>query len=124
MTLREPDDLMALLGAAPDLADLPAEALRHLAADAERAEVSAGEPLMTDGSIGRQAFVITSGTATVRVDGKVVARLGPGSVVGELAQASWEPSRATVIADGPMLVVVLGPTALSWLAARDNGDGS
>ena len=109
MSLREPDDLMALLGAAPELADLPVDTLIEIAAEAERGEVAAGEPLMTAGGIVRQTFVITSGTATVRVDGHIVARLGPGSVVGELAQPGWEPSLATVTADTAMLVVVLGP---------------
>ena len=106
-------DLRALLGAAPELADLPASTIEGIAAEAERGEIGAGEPLMTAGGIGRQAFVIATGTATVQVDGATVARLGPGSVVGELAQPGWEPSRATVTADTPMIVVVLGPAALA-----------
>lgn len=118
MSLREPDDLMALLGAAPELADLPAPTLVEIAAEAERGEVVAGDPLMTAGGIGRQTFVITSGLATVRVDGHIVARLGPGSVVGELAQPGWEPSRATVTADTAMLVVVLGPAALAIISRQ------
>ena len=72
---------------------------------------------MTAGGIGRQTFVIIRGAATVRVDDKVVARLGPGSVAGELTQPGWEPSRATIVADTAMLVVVLGPSALGWLSS-------
>ena len=118
MSLRDPDDLTALLRAATELEHLPPETIARIASEAERAELAAGEPLMTAGGIGRQTFVITSGTATVRVDDVVVARLGPGSVVGELAQPGWEPSRATILADTDMLVVVLGPAALSAIAAQ------
>ena len=48
----------------------------------EEVPVKAGYIMVDQGQTGREAFIILSGTATVRRNGKKVATLGPGSVVG------------------------------------------
>ena len=47
------------------------------------------------------------GTCTVSRNGKKVATLGPGAVVGELSLLDHGPRTATVTADTPMTVLVL-----------------
>ena len=47
-------------------------------------------------------FIITQGEATVDVDGKEVARLGPGDHFGELALITEGPRVATVTAETPL----------------------
>ena len=56
--------------------------------------------MLTDqGQTGREAFVIVDGSATVKRNGKKVATLGPGAVVGELSLLDHGPRTATVTCD-------------------------
>jgi len=84
---------------------------RDLALVARRAEdvrVEAGKVLVTEGEAGHEFFVIVSGNARVARRGKRVASLGPGSAFGELALLDKAPRNATVVAETPMELVVLG----------------
>ena len=58
-----------------------------------------GQVIIDQGQTGREAFVIMSGTATVKRNGKKVTILGPGSVVGELSLLDHGPRTATVTCD-------------------------
>ena len=84
---------------------------RDLSLVARRAEdvrVDAGKVLVTEGEAGHEFFVIVSGTARVTRHGKRVAALGPGSAFCELALLDKAPRNATVLAETPMELVVLG----------------
>jgi CRP-like cAMP-binding protein len=61
--------------------------------------VPAGHILTDQGQTGREAFVIVEGSATVKRNGKKVATLGPGAVVGELSLLDHGPRTATVTTD-------------------------
>ncbi len=61
--------------------------------------VPAGHTLTDQGQTGREAFVIVEGSATVKRNGKKVATLGPGAVVGELSLLDHGPRTATVTTD-------------------------
>lgn len=69
--------------------------------------VKAGHVLVEQGQTGREAFVLLSGAATVRRNGKKVATLGPGAVVGELSLLDHGPRTATVTCDTDCDVLVL-----------------
>jgi CRP-like cAMP-binding protein len=66
-----------------------------------------GHILTDQGQTGREAFILVSGTATVRRNGKKVASLGPGSVIGELSLLDHGPRTATVITDTEADVLVI-----------------
>ena len=70
------------------------------------AEVTAGRMLCREGALGHEAFVIVAGEAAATVGGEEVARLGPGSFVGEMALLDGGPRTATVTAVTPMTVLV------------------
>jgi CRP/FNR family transcriptional regulator, cyclic AMP receptor protein len=70
--------------------------------------VPTGHVLTDQGQTGREAFVILDGSATVRRNGKKVATLGPGAVVGELALLDHGPRTATVTTDTETRLFVLG----------------
>jgi CRP/FNR family transcriptional regulator, cyclic AMP receptor protein len=81
--------------------------LQRIARATTELDLPEGEKLTDQGQMGNQAFVIVDGTATVRRNGKKVATLGPGSMVGELSLLDHGPRTATVTADGPMKVLVI-----------------
>jgi len=60
--------------------------------------VPAGQPLFTAGEEGHLMFVLTTGSAEVIVNGRVVETLKHGSIVGELGIVLAGPRSASVIA--------------------------
>ena len=68
----------------------------------------AGDVLMRQGQTGNEAFVIISGGARVERDGRELARVGPGEVVGEIAIISEGPRVATVTLTEPSQLLVIG----------------
>jgi len=74
----------------------------------DEVSLPAGRHLCEQGQIGREAFIILEGNAEVRRNGRKVATLKKGDCVGELALLDHGPRTATVTADGPLKVLVLG----------------
>ena len=81
--------------------------LQTIASAADEITVNAGYKLADQGQQGREAYVVVDGTCTVTRNGKKVATLGPGDVVGELSLLDHGPRTATVTADTDMTVLVL-----------------
>lgn len=59
------------------------------------------------GDEGDEFSYILEGTAAVRRNNRVVARLGPGNYFGELALLDAGPRSATVVSTSPMRLLVL-----------------
>ena len=74
---------------------------------ADTVDVPAGHVLMHQDSSGGEMFVIASGEVIVERNGRELARLGPGDVVGEMALLSEGPRTATVTAAEPSTLFVL-----------------
>jgi CRP/FNR family transcriptional regulator, cyclic AMP receptor protein len=69
--------------------------------------IPAGRTVMAQGQVGREALIVLSGYADVRVDGAVVAHIGTGDIAGEMALLDGKPRSATVVAATEMRVLVL-----------------
>lgn len=69
--------------------------------------IKAGKDLMVEGEPGREFLVVLEGAATVRRSGRILAKVGPGDFLGELAVIAGVPRTATVTADTEMVVSVL-----------------
>jgi CRP/FNR family cyclic AMP-dependent transcriptional regulator len=77
--------------------------------------VKQGRDLMVEGTAAREFLIIMEGDATVRRKGRVLARLGAGDFLGELAVIAGVPRTATVTADTDMTVSVLNRREFSTL---------
>jgi CRP-like cAMP-binding protein len=89
--------------------------LQQVAKRAEDVTVEPGKVLVSEGSAGHEFFVIVDGTAKVTRHGQTVATVGPGQFFGDLALLDHAPRNATVTAETPMELVVLGQREFSGL---------
>jgi CRP/FNR family cyclic AMP-dependent transcriptional regulator len=102
------DAFLGHLSEVPLFSALSRKELALVARRAEDVQVEAGRVLVSEGATGAEFFVILSGTAKVSRRGRKVATLGPGAAFGELALLDKAPRNATVTAETPMELVVLG----------------
>jgi CRP/FNR family transcriptional regulator, cyclic AMP receptor protein len=90
--------------------------LLEVARLAERVLVGQGEVLAREGRIGREFFLILSGSVAVTQNGRRVNTLGPGDFFGELAAMDPGPRNATVTALTDLDVFIIGPRELSAMS--------
>jgi CRP-like cAMP-binding protein len=69
--------------------------------------VQEGFVLTSEGTTGRECFIIAAGKAAVMVHGNRVGEVGPGQCVGEMALLDGGTRSATVTAETPMDAYVL-----------------
>lgn len=108
-------DFITHLSEVPLFATLSRRELNLVAKRAEDVRVAEGKILCSEGEMGNQYFVILSGTAKVTRRGRRVATLGAGQGFGELSLLDKHPRNATVTAETPMEVVVLGQREFAGL---------
>lgn len=88
--------------------------LRRIATYATEFSVAAGEEIIREHDYSYEILAIEEGSAEVRRDGKLVATLGPGEIVGELGVLSRDTRSATVTATARMRLIRLS----SWDVRR------
>jgi CRP/FNR family cyclic AMP-dependent transcriptional regulator len=103
------------LASVPLFSGATTKELRAIAKATVELTLDAGKQFVTQGDVGREAFIIVEGTADVTRSGRKIAELGPGDCVGELALLDHGPRTATVTAATPLTVLVLGPREFSGL---------
>ena len=107
------------LKAAPLFAPLPADQLLPIGRLCSTVDLEAEEVRFEAGDLGDALYVVVRGRVRVAGDRGVLARLGPGECVGEMAALDWEPRSATVIADEPSRLVRLERNDLIDLVAEE-----
>jgi CRP-like cAMP-binding protein len=95
------------LKAIPLFSHLSDEEAKRLAAFATETSAAEGQILMKQGDYAVELIAIEEGTADIIQDGKKVASLGPGDLIGEMALFNREPRNADVIATSPMRLLKL-----------------
>ena len=90
--------------------------LREVERLAERIQVASGEVVAREGRIGREFFLILSGTAAVTQRGRRINTLGPGDFFGELAALDPGPRNATVAALSDLDLLIIGPREFAAMA--------
>jgi len=88
----------------------------------EHVTLDRGYVLAQEGGVARQAFIILDGEAEVFVDGRQIATIGPGEVVGDIATLDKRPWSATVRAATEIRVLALGPGAVASFGSNRSGD--
>jgi CRP/FNR family cyclic AMP-dependent transcriptional regulator len=107
------------LAALPLFSDLTPDQLRHLAHVAARVQEPKGEVLTKEGERGHELMIVLDGTVEVRHDGRVLATLGPGDVLGEVALFEPEARRtATSVATTRVTVAFVARHDLDHLMAE------
>jgi CRP/FNR family transcriptional regulator, cyclic AMP receptor protein len=71
--------------------------------------------LACEGATGREFIVLIEGEADVLRNGRLVAGLGPGDFVGEIALVTGRPRTATVRTRGPSRILVLAASGFRAL---------
>ena len=97
----------ARLTAIPIFSELSDEEAKRLAAFATETSLADGQILMKQGDYSTELIAIQEGTAVVIQDGKTIASLAEGDLIGEMGLIDREPRNADVIATSPMRVVKL-----------------
>jgi CRP-like cAMP-binding protein len=104
---------------------LPQSFVNTLAASADVRQYHGGETLVRQFDKGQDLYVILEGQAVTRnFQGDIVARFGPGSVVGEMALVDGAPRSANVITAGPAKVAVVSAECIEGLVELDAAFGN
>lgn len=91
----------------PIFSTLPKKDLDTLARYTTEATRPAGTVLVEQGRAGQQMFYIEQGKAVVKRNGRTIATVGPGDVIGELALIDGQPSSAQVTATDDVVLLVM-----------------
>jgi CRP/FNR family transcriptional regulator, cyclic AMP receptor protein len=97
----------ARLKAIPIFSHLSDEEANRLSAFATETSVADGQILMKQGDYSTELIGIEEGTADVLRDGKKIASLKEGDLIGEMGLLERGPRTADVIATSPMVVMKL-----------------
>lgn len=108
-------DVTDHLAQVPLFAACSKKELARIAKATDEMHMEDGAVLTTQDDRSSEAFVIVSGNVVVKRNGRKVADLGPGSMIGELGLLDKGPRTATVTADGPVDVLVIGPREFAAL---------
>jgi CRP/FNR family cyclic AMP-dependent transcriptional regulator len=95
------------LTAIPLFSELSPEEARRLATFATETSAAEGQILMKQGDYSTELIAIEEGTADVIRDGRTVASLKAGDLIGEMGLIEREPRNADVIATSPMRLLKL-----------------
>jgi CRP/FNR family cyclic AMP-dependent transcriptional regulator len=87
---------MELLEGMPLFSTCTKRQLAQVAALTVQADLPKGTVMTHEGAIGGLAYLIATGQAEVTRNGKRIARVGPGDVVGELSLIDGKQRSATV----------------------------
>src|SRR5579871_2765462 len=101
------DRKIDLLKRVPLFSGCSKEELGKVAKVADEIDLREGKTLITEGTPGREFFVLVDGTAEIRRKGKKIDTAGPGDFFGEMALLSDQPRNATVVATSAVDALVV-----------------
>jgi CRP/FNR family cyclic AMP-dependent transcriptional regulator len=115
VALLHKDAKIELLKRVPLFADCSRDELAKIAMLADELDLPSERELTSEGSTGKEFVVLVEGDADVIRDGSLIAGIGPGDFVGEIALVTGAPRTATVRTRGPSRVLVMSAQAFRTL---------
>lgn len=98
---------------------IPPDQIALVAAIADELQVADGEVLFRQGDTSRDMYLVLEGLVWIERNKRMVAALGRGEILGELAMLDHQPRSATAIAQGPArLLRIRGDDLLALLDAH------
>jgi CRP-like cAMP-binding protein len=110
---------IGLLSRVPLFSGVAKSTLRRIAGLGRETVHSPGDVIVREGTTAHGLHLIVEGTATVRIGGRVMSRLGPGDFFGEIALLDKGTRSATVSADTKVSTFAVDGTALRGLVESD-----
>jgi CRP-like cAMP-binding protein len=101
------DPKIELLSKVQMFSSLNKRELGLIARSADVVTVKPGTEIVTQGTSGHEFYLVVSGQATVRRNGRKIATLGPGQYFGELALLDRGPRSATVTAETDVELAII-----------------
>ena len=101
------DPKIELLSHVQMFSSLNKKELGLIARSADVITVKPGTEIVTQGTPGHEFYLVVSGRAIVRRNGRKIATLGPGQYFGELALLDRGPRSATVIAETEVELAII-----------------
>ncbi len=103
--------------------DLDAAERARLAAELQTLTLKRGDVLVRQGDMADALYVVVTGRFAITIDGRghIVAELGPGQPIGEIAFLAGGPRTATVTALRDSVVLRLGRAEFEALSANNPG---
>ena len=68
-------------------------------------EFTAGSTIFSQGDPADRMYVVSSGSVTLSIDGRVLETVGPGGLFGEMAVIEREPRSGTAVAEADTTLV-------------------
>lgn len=118
--MRTKDPKLDALRSIAVLRQLPERLLRQMVSLVDEVAVDRGTVLIREGSLNRHAYFIESGSVGIDVDGRRVATVGAGSIVGERTALEQGNANATVVTVEPTVVFAVDHRVLLGTAASDD----
>lgn len=109
------DEYLDYLARVPLFSALGKKELKKVASLTFDSTAEPGKVIVREGKPGEEFYLITEGTVTVTLRGKELAKLGPGEFFGEMALVDQGPRAATITAETPVSLLVLGSREFSAL---------
>jgi CRP-like cAMP-binding protein len=115
---RTTDPKLKLIAAVPLFAGFNRREIEALGRLMDEVDVRDGRVLMREGAVGREFFIVVSGSVRVERKGRKVNELGAGDFLGEIALIDGGPRTATAIAAEPCRLLVLGVGGFRTLVSK------
>ena len=92
--------------------------LERIARHADLVAVDPGQEILAEGSYSWEFLVIVKGSVRVQKAGKLLARLGPGELLGGLAILSGGPQVASYVSETPVELLAFHPRSFWFVLDR------
>ena len=115
---RTTDPKLKLIAAVPLFAGFNRREIEALGRLMDEVDVNDGRVLMREGAVGREFFIVVSGSVRVERNGRKINELGPGDFLGEIALIDGGPRTATAIAAEPCRLLVLAASGFRTLVSK------